>query len=168
METTTKNASFDSLRGIANRWGDGMNKALFSSVKMDWRTPKDFFRELDQEFHFGLDAAASPENAKCERYFTPEMDGLSCSWSGYGAVFCNPPYGREIGKWVQKAYSEHVCGGVTIVMLIPARTDTSYFHDYIYGKAEIRFLRGRLKFEDENGAAMNPAPFPSMVVIYRK
>lgn len=145
-----------------------MNKALLSSVKMDWGTPKDFFRELDQEFHFGLDAAASPENAKCERYFTPEMDGLSCSWSGYGAVFCNPPYGREIGKWVQKAYSEHVRGGVTIAMLIPARTDTSYFHDYIYGKAEIRFLRGRLKFEDENGVAMNPAPFPSMVVIYRK
>ena len=145
-----------------------MNKALLSSVKMDWRTPKDFFRELDQEFHFGLDAAASPENAKCERYFTPEMDGLSCSWSGYGAVFCNPPSGREIGKWVQKAYSEHVHGGATIVMLIPARTDTSYFHDYIYGKAEIRFLRGRLKFEDENGAAMNPAPFPSMVVIYRR
>lgn len=144
-----------------------MNKALFSSVKMDWGTPKDFFRELDQEFHFGLDAAASPENAKCERYFTPEMDGLSCSWSGYGAVFCNPPYGREIGKWVQKAYSEYASKGVTIVMLIPARTDTSYFHDYIYGKAEIRFLRGRLKFEDENGGAMNPAPFPSMVVIFR-
>ena len=78
-----------------------MNKALFSSVKMDWRTPKDFFRELNQEFHFGLDAAATPENAKCERYFTPEMDGLSCPWRGYGAVFCNPPYGREIGKWVQ-------------------------------------------------------------------
>ena len=144
-----------------------MNKALFSSVKMDWRTPKDFFQELDQEFHFGLDAAASPENAKCERYFTPEVDGLSCSWSGYGAVFCNPPYGREIGKWVQKAYSEHVRWGVTIVMLIPARTDTSFFHDYIYGKAELRFLRGRLKFEDEHGAAMNPAPFPSMVVIFR-
>ena len=88
-----------------------MNKALLSSVKMDWRTPKDFFRELDQEFHFGLDAAASPENAKCERYFTPETDGLSRPWSGYGAVFCNPPYGREIGKWVQKSYSEHVRGG---------------------------------------------------------
>lgn len=145
-----------------------MNKALLSSVKMDWRTPKDFFQELDQEFHFGLDAAATSENAKCRCFFTPEMNGLSLPWSGYGAVFCNPPYGREIGKWVQKAYSEHVRGGVTIAMLIPARTDTSYFHDYIYGKAEIRFLRGRLKFEDENGAAMNPAPFPSMVVIYRK
>lgn len=88
-----------------------MNKALLSSVKMDWRTPKDFFRELDQEFHFGLDAAATPENAKCNCFFTPEMNGLSLPWSGYGAVFCNPPYGREIGKWVQKAYSEHVRGG---------------------------------------------------------
>lgn len=144
-----------------------MNKALLSSEKMDWRTPKDFFRELDQEFHFRLDAAASPENAKCECYFTPEMNGLSQHWSGYGAVFCNPPYGREIGKWVKKAYEEFVRGGETIVLLIPARTDTSYFHDYIYGKAEIRFIRGRLKFEDENGAAMNPAPFPSMVVIYK-
>lgn len=88
-----------------------MNKALLSSGKMDWRTPKDFFRELDQEFHFGLDAAASLENAKCERYFTQEMDGLSMPWGGYGTVFCNPPYGREIGKWVQKAYSENVRGG---------------------------------------------------------
>lgn len=145
-----------------------MNKALLSSEKMDWRTPMDFFRKLDQEFHFVLDAAASPENAKCSLYFSPDDDGLSQSWQLGGAVFCNPPYGREIGKWVQKAYSEHARGGVTIVMLIPARTDTSYFHDYIYGNAEIRFLRGRLKFEDENGAAMNPAPFPSMVVIYRK
>lgn len=158
---------FNRLEIEADRNEVNMNKALLSSVKMDWRTPKDFFRELDQEFHFGLDAAATPENAKCERYFTQETDGLSRPWSGYGAVFCNPPYGREIGKWVQKAYSEHDRGGVTIVMLLPARTDTSYFHDYIYGKSEIRFLRGRLKFEDENGAAMNPAPFPSMVVIYR-
>lgn len=144
-----------------------MNKALLSSVKMDWRTPKDFFRALNEEFHFGLDVAALPENAKCSRYFTPEEDGLSQNWNVGGAVFCNPPYGREIGKWVQKAYYEHVRGGGTIVMLIPARTDTSYFHDYIYGKAEIRFIRGRLKFEDENGAAMNAAPFPSMVVIFR-
>ena len=145
-----------------------MNKALLSSEKMDWRTPKRFFEELDREFHFALDAAATAENAKCSRYFTPEEDGLSRSWNVGGAVFCNPPYGREIGKWVKKAYEEFVRGGETIVLLIPARTDTSYFHDYIYGKAEIRFLRGRLKFEDENGAAMNPAPFPSMVVIYKR
>lgn len=145
-----------------------MNKALLSSKKMDWRTPQAFFDDLNREFHFVLDAAAMPENAKCTQYFTPETDGLSRSWDVGGSVFCNPPYGRKIGKWVQKAYSEYVRGGgVTIVMLIPARTDTSYFHDYIYGKAEIRFLRGRLKFEDENGVAMNPAPFPSMVVIFR-
>lgn len=144
-----------------------MNKALLSSKKMDWRTPQAFFDDLNREFHFVLDAAAMPENAKCTQYFTPETDGLSWSWDVGGSVFCNPPYGRKIGKWVQKAYSEYVRGGVTIVMLIPARTDTSYFHDYIYGKAEIRFLRGRLKFEDENGVAMNPAPFPSMVVIFR-
>lgn len=82
-----------------------------------------------------------------------------------GAVFCNPPYGREIGKWVQKAFEE-ARGGYPIVLLIPARTDTAYFHDYIYGKAEIRFVRGRLRFTDDEGNAADPAPFPSMVVIY--
>lgn len=144
-----------------------MNKALLSSKKMDWRTPRELFYDLDCEFNFGLDAAASRENAKCLNYFTKETDGLSQSWDGYGAVFCNPPYGREIGSWVKKAYEEHARTGVTVVLLIPARTDTSYFHDYIYGKAEIRFIRGRLKFMDENGESENPAPFPSMVVIYR-
>lgn len=145
-----------------------MNKALLSSKKMDWRTPRKLFYDLDCEFNFGLDAAASRENAKCLNYFTKETDGLSQSWAGYGAVFCNPPYGRETGAWVKKAYTEHLRGVDTIVMLIPARTDTSYFHDYIYGKAEIRFIRGWLKFMDENGEATNPAPSPSMVVIYRK
>lgn len=82
-----------------------------------------------------------------------------------GAVFCNPPYGREIGKWVKKAYEE-ARGGYAVVLLIPARTDTAYFHDYIYGKAEIRFVRGRLRFTDDDGNAADPAPFPSMVVIY--
>lgn len=144
-----------------------MNTALLSSVKMDWCTPQAFFDKLNREFHFALDAAATPENTKCTRYFTPEMDALSQSWNVDGAVFCNPPYGRQLGKWVRKAYLEHIRTGGTIVLLIPARTDTSYFHDYIYGKAEIRFLRGRLKFEDENGAAKNTAPFPNMVVIYR-
>ena len=83
-----------------------------------------------------------------------------------GAVFCNPPYGREIGKWVKKAYEEARAGGYAVVLLIPARTDTTYFHDYIYGKAEIRFVRGRLRFTDDEGNAGDPAPFPSMVVIY--
>ena len=143
-----------------------MNKALLSSKSQEWRTPRSFFENLDREFHFVLDAAATAQNAKCERYFTPETDGLSQSWNVGGSVFCNPPYGREIGKWVEKAYRESAGGGLCIVMLIPARTDTSYFHKYIYGKAEIRFIRGRLKFEDADGEAGSPAPFPSMLVIY--
>ena len=88
-----------------------MNKALLSSKSQEWRTPRSFFENLDREFHFVLDAAATAENAKCERYFTPETDGLSQSWNVGGSVFCNPPYGREIGKWVEKAYRESA-GGV--------------------------------------------------------
>lgn len=142
-----------------------MNSALLSSKKMDYCTPQDFFRELNEEFCFALDAAATKASAKCKAYYTPETDGLNSSWDVGGAVFCNPPYGRETGKWVRKAYEE-AQNGTTIVLLIPARTDTSYFHDYIYGHAEIRFIRGRLRFEDENGTVYPPAPFPSMVVIY--
>ena len=144
-----------------------MNAALLSSKKMDWCTPIDFFNELNKEFNFVLDAAATDETAKCKDYFTPETDGLKQSWKRTdGAVFCNPPYGREIGKWVKKAYEESTKHDTTIVLLIPARTDTTYFHNYIYKRAEIRFIRGRLKFTDENGIAGDAAPFPSMVVIY--
>ena len=144
-----------------------MNSALLSSKKLDWCTPQDFFDALNEEFCFKLDAAATDKTAKCPLYFTPETDGLKSSWkvAGGGTVFCKPPYGREIGKWVQKAYEE-AQGGTPIVLLIPARTDTSYFHDYIYGKAEIRFIRGRLRFTDDDGNAADPAPFPSMLVIY--
>ncbi len=133
---------------------------------MTWCTPQDFFDKLNDEFHFVLDAAATEKSAKCEKYFTPEDDGLSQSWNVGGAVFCNPPYGREIGKWVRKAYLESG-GGTTVVLLIPVRTDTSYFHKYIYGKAEIRFVRGRLHFTNEDGEEKGRAPFPSMLVIYR-
>ncbi len=143
-----------------------MNPSLLSSKKMDYCTPQDFFNKLDQEFHFTLDAAATPKSAKCRRYYTPADNGLEMPWScGGGAVFCNPPYGRETGKWVRKAWEE-AQKGTTIVLLIPARTDTAYFHDYIYGWAEIRFVRGRLRFTDEEGKAYQAAPFPSMVVIY--
>ncbi|MFA5186632.1 MAG: DNA N-6-adenine-methyltransferase [Patescibacteria group bacterium] len=135
-----------------------MNKVHYSSLSAEWETPDDLFHELDAEFHFDLDPAATDENAKCEVYFTKEMDGLSLPWEGF-TVFCNPPYGRELPKWVKKAAGEKAL----TVMLIPARTDTSYFHDYILGKAEIRFLRGRLKFSGQS----NSAPFPSMVVIFR-
>ena len=142
-----------------------MNKALLSSKNMCWCTPQDFFDKLNEEFSFTLDAAATDKTAKCPLYFTPETDGLKSSWkvAGGGTVFCNPPYGREIGKWVQKAYEE-AQAGTPIVLLIPARTDTSYFHDFIYHKAEIRFIKGRLKF----GGCKDAAPFPSMVVIFGK
>lgn len=133
---------------------------MFSSKTDQWDTPQDFFDELNAEFHFTLDPCADEYNHKCDKYFTKEQDGLSQKWTG--VVFCNPPYGREIGKWVEKGYKTAVEGGV-VVMLIPARTDTRYFHDYIYHKAEIRFIRGRLKF----GGSKNSAPFPSMIVIFR-
>ena len=142
-----------------------MEKVLMSSKNMNWCTPKKFFDNLDEEFHFVLDPAATPKSAKCKLFYTPQDDGLSKSWDFCGAVFCNPPYGREIRKWVKKAYEE-AQKGVTVVMLIPAITDTSYFHDYIYNRAEIRFLRGRLHFEDENKKQYPAAPFPSMVVIF--
>ncbi len=136
---------------------------LFSSTTDEWATPQGFFDELNEEFRFTLDPAASKNNHKCETFFTKEQNGLNRPWGGY-TVFCNPPYGREIGKWVQKAWEEHKTNGITVVMLLPARTDTRWFHEFIYGKAEIRFVCGRLKF----GNATNSAPFPSMVVIFRK
>lgn len=142
-----------------------MNSALLSSKKMDWCTPQKFYDKLNEEFSFVADVAATEKNKKAPICYTPETDGLSNTWVLGGAVFCNPPYGKEIGKWVKKAYEE-AQKGATVVMLIPARTDTSYFHDYIYGKAEVRFVRGRLKFTDDNGAEQNAAPFPSMVVIF--
>lgn len=138
-----------------------MNTEVMFSSKTDmWATPQDFFDKLNEEFHFTLDAAAITENAKCEKYFTPEDDGLSQDWEGI--VWCNPPYCRQTGKWVKKAYEESQ-NGATVVMLLPCRPDVSWFHDYILGKAEIRFIRGRLKF----GGSKNAAPFPSMVVIFR-
>lgn len=143
-----------------------MNKALLSSENMCWCTPQDFFDKLNEEFSFVLDPAATKKTAKCKYYFTPETDGLSQSWDYGGAVFCNPPYGREIGKWVEKAYRESLLIKKPVVLLIPARTDTKYFHDYIYGKSEIRFIKGRLHFTDENGNTAEAAPFPSMVVVY--
>lgn len=143
-----------------------MNKALFSSANMNWSTPQDFFDRLNEEFHFTLDAAATHKSAKCKKYFTPQDDGLKQPWNaGGGAVFCNPPYGKDICNWVRKAYEESQ-RGTTVVLLIPSRTDTAYFHDYIYGKAELRFVRGRLKFTDESGMPGGSSPFPSLVVVY--
>lgn len=138
-------------------------KVMLSSEKMDWGTPQDFFDELNKEFNFTLDPCATPKTAKCKKYYTENDNGLIQNWSGE-TVFCNPPYGSEIKHWVKKCHDEG--GGRTkVVMLIPARTDTRYFHEYIYHKAEIRFIKGRLKFEG-NQKCSGSAPFPSMLVIY--
>ncbi len=140
-----------------------MNTAVMFSSKTDlWATPQEFYDKLNAEFQFTLDPCATSQNAKCEKYYTRKEDGLKQNWQGE-TVFCNPPYGRVIKDWVKKCYEESRKENTTVVMLIPARTDTSYFHDYIYNKAkEIRFIRGRLKF----GNAKNSAPFPSMVVVF--
>lgn len=139
-----------------------MNDVLLSSKRHDWETPQDFFNALDREFHFTLDPCATKETAKCEKYYTPEENGLLKSWGGE-TVFCNPPYGRELPKWIEKCASESK--HAKVVMLIPARTDTKAFHKFIYHKAEIRFIKGRLKFLVD-GIEGQAAPFPSMVVIF--
>jgi phage N-6-adenine-methyltransferase len=136
-----------------------INDGMFTSATCEWETPQAFFDKLNDEFGFDLDACATPENAKCLRYFTKEQDGLAHEWTG--RVWMNPPYGREIGKWVRKAYEE-ARQGATVVCLLPARTDTAWWHDYC-AKGEVRFVRGRLKF----GGSKNSAPFPSAAVIFR-
>lgn len=149
---------------------------LFSSKSNEWETPQDLFDKLNKQYHFTLDPCCTHENAKCTKHYTQEDDGLSKEWSGE-VVFCNPPYGREIGKWVEKAYREAI-NGTKIVMLIPARVDTKWFHQYLYNKEEqgirVEFIKGRLKFinrtlpswrEDGNFKA-SPATFPSMLIYF--
>lgn len=138
-----------------------INNALYSSKSDEWATPDEIYKNLDEEFNFTLDPCSTDENHKCSNYFTKKDDGLKKQWGG-ARVFCNPPY-STIGKWVEKAYRESRNDNTLVVLLIPARTDTRYFHDFIYNRAEIRFVKGRLKF----GNSKNSAPFPSMIVIFR-
>lgn len=135
-----------------------INKGLFTSKTDMWATPQEFYDKLNEEFGFELDVCATPDNAKCEQYYSPEVDGLQQEWTG--VCWMNPPYGRVIGKWVKKAY-ESSLNGATVVCLLPARTDTKWWHEYCM-KGEIRFVKGRLKFGDSK----NSAPFPSAVVIF--
>ena len=172
-------------------------KVMFSSAKQDWETPDDLFKELDAEFSFALDACATRESSKCSFYFSLDADGLKAEWATEiilclgiqrAVVWLNPPYsgmspckpdcqknkclkrqwhysGPRIygaARWVQKAYEESL-KGATVVCLLPARTDTKWFHKYIKPYAEIRFLEGRLKFK----GAKHPAPFPSMIAVFR-
>lgn len=120
--------------------------AAMTSNKDDWETPQYLFDYLDRKYHFTLDPCSTHENAKCAKHYTVAEDGLSQSWEGE-TVFCNPPYGRDMYAWVRKCAIE-ACHA-KVVMLIPSRTDTRYFHDFIYMKPNVRyeFIRGRLKFE---------------------
>lgn len=137
-----------------------MNMAVHYSSKTHlWETPQEFFDALHREFNFELDVCAISENAKCSRFFSPTDDGLKQPWRG--VCWMNPPYGREIQHWVRKAY-ESSLQGATVVCLLPARTDTRWWHDFC-GKAETRFVKGRLKF----GGVKDNAPFPNAVVIFR-
>lgn len=137
-----------------------MNTAvMFSSKSPDWETPQDFFDRLNAEFNFDLDVCATSDNAKCEKYFSPLDNALAQKWEGI--CWMNPPYGRQIQRWVKKAY-ESSLEGATVVCLLPARTDTRWFHRYCLA-GEIKFIKGRLKFGKDSGNA----PFPSMIVVFR-
>lgn len=137
-----------------------MSNVHFSSATDLWATPQGFFDAYDMAYGFDLDVCALPENAKASRFFTPSEDGLAQNWTG--TCWMNPPYGREIGKWVKKAYESARDNGATVVCLLPARTDTSWWHDYVV-QGQVEFIRGRLKF----GGSPNSAPFPSAVVVFR-
>lgn len=152
-------------------WDD----TLFSSANHDWVTPVDLFFQLHEEFHFDLDAAATEAAARVRMYLGPDADDLDdrdalrTNWDreGVQTVWLNPPYGRGVGRWLQKVCEESR-EGLTIVCLLMARTDTAWFHDFAMQAAEIRFIRGRIKFLDgETLEPRNPAPAPSMLVIFR-
>ena len=132
----------------------------FSSKTDLWYTPQDFFKKYDDVYKFETDVCATDDNAKCAKYYTEEMDGLSQEWRG--VCWMNPPYGRTISKWMKKAYESSLTGA-TVVCLVPARTDTNWWHNYAM-KGDIEFIRGRLKF----GGSKNSAPFPSAVVVFKQ
>ena len=132
----------------------------FSSQKDSWATPQDFFDKLNKQFHFDIDVCASKDNAKCKKYFTIKDDGLSQEWRG--VCWMNPPYGREISKWIKKAYESSKENNTIVVCLVPSRTDTKWWHNYVMKSSLIWFIKGRLKFNGHK----NSAPFPSAVIIF--
>jgi phage N-6-adenine-methyltransferase len=137
-----------------------LNQGMFTSGTDEWETPREFFDAVDEVYHFDLDVCATCVNAKCGRYFTKEENGLIQAWSG--VCWMNPPYGREISLWVRKAYKSSLEAGTVIVCLLPARTDTKWWHDYVIAHAAwIRFIKGRLRF-----SGRGPAPFPSALVVF--
>ncbi len=138
-----------------------LSEGLFTSRTQNWATPQEFFDRLNKEFDFTLDVCAEDWNAKCNWYITEEENGLRLPW--HGRVFMNPPYGSTIGQWVEKAYKESQTNAQFVVCLIPARTDTRWWHNWVMQSAEIRFIKGRLSFSE-----FGTAPFPSVVVLFCK
>ena len=137
-----------------------LNRGMFTSVTDEWETPLEFFDVVNAVYHFDLDVCATHVNAKCRQYFTKEENGLTQKWSG--VCWMNPPYGREISLWVRKAYESSLDAGTVVVCLLPARTDTKWWHDYVIAHTErIRFIRGRLRF-----SGRGPAPFPSALAVF--
>jgi phage N-6-adenine-methyltransferase len=136
-----------------------INNAMFSSNRDDWETPLELFNQLDAIYHFDLDVCALPHNAKCDKYYTPDDDGLSKPWEG--TCWMNPPYGRQIGRWMEKAYKSSLVGA-TVVCLVPSRTDTAWWHDYAMRASKITYIRGRIKFV----GAKHGAPFPCAIVVF--
>jgi len=138
-----------------------LTAGMLSSERDNWETPPEIFQQCDAEFRFDLDVCATPDNAKCERYYTPEMDGLAQEWRG--RCWMNPPYGREIGRWMKKAYEAAQTTADVVVCLVPARTDTAWWHEWAM-RGEVRFLRKRVRFV----GAPSSAPFPSALVVFRR
>ncbi len=134
--------------------------SLFSQVTTEWSSPDNVYLGLHAEFGFELDVCATKENARCKCYFTKTENGLKQPWKG--VCWMNPPYGRVIDKWVEKAFESARSGYALVVCLLPVRSDTKWWHRYVL-RGEIRFLKVRLRF----GGAKNSAPFPSAVVIFR-
>ena len=134
------------------------DSVFLSSQTVEWATEQAFFDQVNREFGFTVDVAANASNAKCERFYDIESDGLMQDWDGE-TVWCNPPYGDRIKDWMYKAATSNA----TTVLLVPARTDVKWFHEIVLGRAEVRFIKGRLRF----GCSKDPAPFPTMLVIFR-
>jgi phage N-6-adenine-methyltransferase len=150
----------DTFNSLEKTGASKLNRGMFSSVSDEWETPREFFDALDAVFHFTLDVCATRDNAKCKRYYTKAENGLSREWSGI--CWMNPPYGREISLWVKKAYESSLTNGTVVVCILPARTDTRWWHDYVLSRAEkIWFIRGRLRFSGKG-----QAPFPSVLAMF--
>lgn len=141
-----------------------MNPGMYTQTSIEWATPPELFKMLDDVHHFTLDVCANKKNHKCEKFFSPEQDGLAQSWAGH-TCWMNPPYGRTIGKWIKKAVEESK--HAKVVCLLPARTDTEYYHSYIQpNSVSTTFLKGRVGFIHPDKESVNRAPFPSMVVVF--